>query len=145
MRSLASGNHPRAAALRIWKLTGVAVEDASMPKVVNEMFSWAHYGTCRLWNDHGKGGKGSGKGKNKPCRNRMAHLALLKSEFSGEDTDVGGIQGTMRRELAAVEAAVKTKLSLNGAMSEVDRLPMMPFEMKGCEHACSFVSCSRSR
>merc|ERR1719215_2608792 len=56
------GFSPRAAALRIWKFTGSNIEDKSMPKVVDDMFRWAHYGH-RGERPEGAGPKGKRKGK----------------------------------------------------------------------------------
>lgn len=149
MRSLASAaeREPRAAALRIWKITGIVIEDTSMPKAVDDMFAWAHYGISGkgTYPVDGDSTKGMGKGKRKPAMRRSDHLALLMSEFGGEDAAHSGIQGTMRRELVAVEAAVKTKLALNGGISEIDRLPFIPHDMLGQTEKQALVSCPRGR
>lgn len=56
-----------------------------------------------------------------------------------------GINISMKRELAAVEAAVDIRLSLNGAISEVAELKLVPADTPGMLDGRALSSCSRVR
>lgn len=133
VKALLEEDCPVAAALRVWILTGLDAEETCMPLLVNGMYSWAHLGRV----------PGSGR---KPKRHQE-HRAQLAAEFPGGPEDQGqtGIQLTMRREMAAVEAAVKIRLSLGGSLNEVAKLSLVPSDLPGKLEGRALVNWSRRR
>ncbi|CAE8738728.1 unnamed protein product [Polarella glacialis] len=118
----------RAAAIRLFWLTGIYADDQSMPKLVNSAYNWAHYGK-------------SAECSRRPLH-RAAHLKQLSDEFPvarGEK----GIQACMRRELAAVEAAIRIRLALGGSLREVDNLSLVPADTPGKLEGRASIACTR--
>lgn len=105
------------------------------------MFDWAHYGKSP---DNRRTEKGKGKGKGKGVR-RSEHLVRLFAEFPGQDIGERGIKATMRRELMAVEAAIRVRLAFGGSINEVDRLEIIPKDTPGKLQGQALVDCSRHR
>mmetsp|Transcript_66831 Transcript_66831/g.159954 ORF Transcript_66831/g.159954 Transcript_66831/m.159954 type:complete len:361 (+) Transcript_66831:87-1169(+) len=149
--SLAAEGRPalQEVAMRVWRLIGIMLDDVSTPKVAMEMFNWAHYGSG---SDRGpsppmpmppiKVGKGKGKVRND---SRRMHLWRVRNEFPGDlAPGMIGIQATMRREMLAVETVLRVKLSINGSMSEVDKLPLIPSDTPG-KLGQAYRSCTRAR
>jgi len=118
----------RAAAYRIWAFSGVSVEDASVPVLVEQIHDWAKNGR-RL--------------NGKPVK-RLEHLSRIRNEFDGTSAE-SGIKASMRNELVAVKEVLQLKLTLNGLMSEVDLLQLVPYDVCGKLAVGQSVPCSRAR
>lgn len=130
LREIIGTGDVAAASLRLWLLSGIEVEDLSMPRLVSAAYAWAHYG------------KPQARGR-RPKR-RAEHLAQLAAEFS--DGPPGrGIQVAMRCELLAVQTAVELGLAIGRGLHEVDLLQVVPADTPGKVEGRMGVPCSRMR